>query len=245
MDNASAGLALKATNLNKVYGPRKALIDISFELPKGAFLSIFGPNGAGKSTLLRTLATLTRPTSGTLTVMGLDAKENPEAVRESIGFIGHESMVYGDLSPEENLVLYGKLYGVSNPQRRAKELLEAVAMKHRSQDPVKTFSRGMMQRVSIARALVNDPALVLLDEPYTGLDPRGTEVFDHMLASIRNDRSFAMVSHDLINGYNLCSHILVLSKGKVMAFGPKESIAKDATAFAQGYAQLVETGLSQ
>ncbi len=169
--------ALTVDHLTKSFGGRKAVDNVSFALPEGAFLSVFGPNGAGKTTLLRMLATLSRPTEGTMTLAGIDVKEEPERVREAIGLISHNPMLYPDLTAEENLLLYAKLYGVSDPQNRVIELLDAVGLKHRRLDRVRTFSRGMTQRVSIARALVNDPSVVLLDEPYSGLDPHAMHIF--------------------------------------------------------------------
>ena len=143
--------ALTVDHLTKSFGGRKAVDDVSFTLPEGAFLSVFGPNGAGKTTLLRMLATLSRPTEGTVTLAGIDVKEEPERVRETIGLISHNPMLYPDLTAEENLLLYAKLYGVADPEHRVIELLDAVGLKHRRLDRVRTFSRGMTQRVSIAR----------------------------------------------------------------------------------------------
>ena len=129
-----------------------------------------------------------------------------------------------DLTAEENLLLYAKLYGVADPQKRVIELLDAVGLKHRRLDRVRTFSRGMTQRVSIARALVNDPSVVLLDEPYSGLDPHAMHIFDELIASVREDRTFVMVSHDLDKGLALASHVLVLARGRVVHFGEKDQI---------------------
>lgn len=215
--------ALKLEGVSKVFGTRKALDEVSFELPEGAFLSIFGHNGAGKTTLLRAIATLARPTSGTIEIAGVNAKEHPDEARESIGFISHEPMLYNDLTPEENLILYGRLYGVADPEKRAVELLDDVGLKQRRKDRVRTFSRGMIQRASIARALLNDPALLLLDEPYAGLDPHGVGILDRLLESHCSGRTLIMVSHDLEKGFSMCTHALILSKGRVVAFGEKTS----------------------
>ncbi|MEE0706008.1 MAG: ABC transporter ATP-binding protein [Adlercreutzia sp.] len=219
--------ALIVDHLTKSFGGRKAVDDVSFTLPEGAFLSVFGPNGAGKTTLLRMLATLSRPTEGTIEVGGISLKEEPDRARESIGLISHNPMLYPDLTAEENLLLYAKLYGVENPQKRVIELLDAVGLKHRRLDRVRTFSRGMTQRTSIARALINDPSLVLLDEPYSGLDPHAIEIFDELIESVRENRTFVMVSHDLDKGLALASHVLVLAKGRVVAFAEKGDLADD------------------
>lgn len=219
--------ALTVDHLTKSFGGRKAVDDVSFTLPEGAFLSVFGPNGAGKTTLLRMLATLSRPTEGTIEVGGISLKEEPDRARESIGLISHNPMLYPDLTAEENLLLYAKLYGVENPQKRVIELLDAVGLKHRRLDRVRTFSRGMTQRTSIARALINDPSLVLLDEPYSGLDPHAIEIFDELIESVRENRTFVMVSHDLDKGLALASHVLVMAKGRVVAFAEKADLADD------------------
>ncbi len=234
--------AVETQHLSKVFGTRKAIDDVTFELPEGAFLSIFGPNGAGKTTLLRILSTLTRPSDGSVYICGIDLKENPDEARNCIGMISHASMLYPDLTAEENLVLYAKLYGVTNPEQRARELLDAVGLSHRRLDQVRTFSRGMTQRVSIARALVHNPRVVFLDEPYSGLDPHAVEIFDELISDIRTDKTFVMVSHDLQKGYDICSHALVLAKGQIISFAAKEDI--DFGAFSQLYRETVGMGVA-
>ena len=221
---SAATNAIVTHKLTKQFGDRKAVDGISLELPQGAFLSIFGPNGAGKTTLLRMLSTVTRPTSGTASICGIDLKENPDAARTHIGLISHQPMLYPDLSAFQNLMLYAELYGVQNAQARVMELLEAVELKHRRYDTVRTYSRGMTQRLSIARALINNPAVVFLDEPYSGLDPHAVEVFDQLISSVRQDRSFVMVSHDLQKGYDMCTHALIMAKGREVLFKAKEDL---------------------
>lgn len=234
--------ALTVDHLTKSFGGRKAVDDVSFALPEGAFLSVFGPNGAGKTTLLRMLATLSRPTEGTVTLAGIDVKEEPERVREAIGLISHNPMLYPDLTAEENLLLYAKLYGVADPEHRVIELLDAVGLKHRRLDRVRTFSRGMTQRVSIARALVNDPSVVLLDEPYSGLDPHAIDIFDDLIGRVRDGRTFVMVSHDLEKGFRLADHVLVMARGRAVSFGPKDAL--DPEEFRALYRSTVGSGVA-
>ena len=223
----SLRFAIQAKGLTKQYGQRKALDSVSFELPEGSFLSVFGPNGAGKTTLLRVLTTLVRPTGGSVSVAGLDLKEQADDIRAKIGLIGHNSMLYPDLTAEENLLFFAELYGVADPQKRVMEMLEAVELKSRRLDVVRTYSRGMTQRLAIARALIHDPEVVFLDEPYSGLDPHAMDVFDQLIESQREGRTFVMVSHDLQKGYDMCTHALVLARGKVVEFDQKESLAFD------------------
>ena len=235
-------IAIQTKNISKIFGDREALHQVNFTVPQGAFLSIFGPNGAGKTTLLRILSTLSRPTSGTAKLLGLDIKEDSDKVRDHIGFISHNSMLYPDLTAEENLLFTARLYGVVDAPDRVMELLEAVELKHRRLDPVRTFSRGMTQRLSIARALIHDPEIVFLDEPYSGLDPHAVEIFDTLIDSQREGRTFVMVSHDLRKGFESCTHALVLARGRVVAFDEKEHL--DFEAFATLYRQTVGMGVA-
>lgn len=234
--------AIETKRLTKVFGDRKALDKVSIEVPEGAFLSIFGPNGAGKTTLVRTLATLSRATSGTALVAGFDAKEEPDKVREHIGLISHNPMLYPDLTAMENLMFTAQLYGVVNAEERVRELLRAVELDHRRFDVVRTFSRGMTQRLSIARALMNDPDVVFLDEPYAGLDPHAVEIFDGLIEQLRDGRTFVMVSHDLQKGFDVCTHALVLARGRVVSYAPKEDI--DFEQFRQLYRETVGMGVA-
>lgn len=234
--------AIETKKLTKVFGDRKALDKVSIEVPEGAFLSIFGPNGAGKTTLVRTLATLSHATSGTALVAGFDAKEEPDKVREHIGLISHNPMLYPDLTAMENLMFTAQLYGVVNAEERVRELLRAVELDHRRFDVVRTFSRGMTQRLSIARALMNDPDVVFLDEPYAGLDPHAVEIFDGLIEQLRDGRTFIMVSHDLQKGFDVCTHALVLARGRVVSYAPKEDI--DFGQFRQLYRETVGMGVA-
>ncbi len=237
--------AIEAKHLTKAFGTRKAVDDVTFSLEEGSCLSIFGPNGAGKTTLLRLLSTLARPSSGDVRVAGADVREEPDLVRARIGMISHAPMLYPDLTALENLELYAQLYGVADPQARARELLDAVGLAHRRLDAVRTFSRGMVQRVAIARALVHDPQVVFLDEPYSGLDPHAVDIFDDLIASVRAsspERTFVMVSHDLQKGFDMCTHALVLARGRIVSFAPRADL--DFDAFAQTYREVVGMGVA-
>ena len=234
--------AIKTKKLSKVFGNRRAVDNVSIEVPQGAFLSIFGPNGAGKTTLLRVLSTLSRATSGSATLMGVDLKEDPDKARDHIGLISHNSMLYPDLTAEQNLMIYARLYGVVDPEARVLELLEAVELKHRRLDVVRTFSRGMTPRLSIARALIHDPDVVFLDEPYSGLDPHAVEIFDDLIDQQREGRTFVMVSHDLQKGFAMCTQARVRAKGKVVAFDEKDSF--DFDEFSTLYRSTVGMGVA-
>lgn len=234
--------AIEAKHLSKAFGTRKAVDDVTFALPEGAFLSIFGPNGAGKTTLLRVLSTLDRPSGGEAFVSGADIKEHPDTVRERIGLISHQPMLYPDLTAEENLLLYAQLYGVEDARGRVDQLLQAVGLAHRKLDLTRTFSRGMTQRLSIARALVHDPAVVFLDEPYSGLDPHAVDIFDELIEAQRDERTFVMVSHDLEKGFHTCTHALVLARGRIVAFAPKNEL--DFDEFSQLYHETVGMGVA-
>lgn len=237
-----ADAVIETKGLSKTFGVRKALNGVDFSLPDGAFLSIFGPNGAGKTTLLRILSTLTRPTAGSARILGFDLKEKPDDIREGIGLISHRSMLYLDLTAEDNLMFAARLYGVQQPERRVAELLSTVELTARRHDPVRTFSRGMTQRLSIARALIHNPKLVFLDEPYSGLDPHAVEILDGLIGSIREGRSFVMVSHDLRKGFELSSHVLMLAKGRQLVFAERSEL--DFEDFAEGYRRTVGMGVA-
>ncbi len=235
-------LALEVRDLSRTFGVRKALDKVSFELPQGAFLSIFGPNGAGKTTMLKVLSTLTGASKGSAKVVGLDVVQDAVELRNRIGFISHNPLLYPDLTAEENLEFFADLYCIDNAKDRIHELLTAVELDHRRLDPVRTFSRGMIQRLSIARSLLHEPEVIFLDEPYSGLDPHAMDILDSLIAQVRDQHTFVMISHDLTKGLELCSHALILAKGKVVLFAEKDDIDPDV--FAATYRQTVGMGVS-
>lgn len=226
-------IAVRAQGITKTFEKRKALSDVSFSLDAGSFLAVFGSNGAGKTTLLRILATLDKPTQGTLYIFGKDVAEDAQELRARIGFISHSPMLYRDLTAYENLVFYAQLYGLKNPEQCADEMLETVGLLHRRNDIVRGFSRGMTQRVALARALIHNPQLLFLDEPYSGLDSKSCSAIDELLQQAGSERTSIMVSHNHERAYQKATHVLVLDKGRCVGF--EETNGVPFSAFAQQY----------
>jgi len=214
--DAGAPYAVDARGLVRRFGARRVLDALDLAVPAGEFVCLLGPNGAGKSTLLRLLARLGRPTAGTIRIFGVDLHgEACDRARGRIGMVGHASFLYAGLTARENLMFQARMFGVADPGRRCATLLSEVGLAEREADPVGTYSRGMLQRLSIARALVHDPDLLLFDEPYTGLDPVAAEQLSQRLAGIhRRGRTIVMTTHDLTLGHRLATRLLVLHRGR-------------------------------
>jgi len=241
-DATTSTPAVEVRELTRAFGVRKALDGVDFALPQGAFLSVFGPNGAGKTTLVKVLTTLLNATSGMSRVLGLDVVADAVELRQHIGLISHNPLLYPDLTAEENLLFFAEMYGVADPGERVRELLVSVELDHRRLDVTRTFSRGMLQRLSIARALLHQPEVLFLDEPYSGLDPHAMDILDNLIAQIRGNHTFVMISHDLDKGLELCSHALILARGKVVLFEPIEAL--DVAAFRDTYRSTVGMGVA-
>ena len=210
---------LEAQGLERRYGERAALAGVSFSLDAGQTLGLFGPNGAGKTTLLRILATLLRPHGGKVKVLGAALPGESWKVRGRVGYIGHDPLLYRELSGRENLVFQARLHRVAEP--RVDELIAAVGMQRRARDPVRELSRGMVQRLSAARALLHDPPLLLLDEPYSGLDPAARAPLDPLIGK-PSGRTRVLVSHDIDAGAAECDIALGLRAGKQLGLGPPD-----------------------
>jgi heme exporter protein A len=194
-----------------------ALRGVDLAVRPGEFITIVGPNGAGKTTLLRILATLSRPTHGQVSIAGHRLPAGSDQARRQIGLLSHQPLLYGDLTAEENLRFFGKMYDVQRLEARIVELLDQVELRDRRADRARTFSRGMQQRLAIARALLHDPAVVLLDEPFTGLDPRASDRLEELLHLLRDgQRTVVMTIHDLERGWAMCDRALVLARGKIV-----------------------------
>ncbi len=206
---------IQADGLRKSFGNFEVLRGVDLHVKKGEFFTLFGPNGAGKTTLIKLLATLTDPTSGNLSVGGFDVKKEVNNIRSTIGVISHDAYLYDNLSALENITFFGTLYGLDDIDNRARYVIKQLGLERRMNDIVRTFSRGMKQRLSVARAIVHDPKILLLDEPYTGLDQHGSQIFGEILSDLKsNKRTILMTTHNIDEGLDLSDRIGILSKEK-------------------------------
>lgn len=206
--------ALTVQDITKSFGPVRALRGVTLTVARGEALAIFGPNGAGKTTLLKIASTLMRPSSGQVLLFGADPSQAPH-LRRLIGMVSHHSYLYPGLTGLENLLFTARLYGLPDAQRRADALLNAVGLGDRGGDLVLTYSRGMTQRLSIARALVHDPQILLLDEPYTGLDRQAASAFTELLLAMRGTRTIVLTTHSIEQGVALSDRVAILVDGTV------------------------------
>ncbi len=206
---------LEAVGLVRTFGGLRAVDGVSFPLQRGELLTVFGPNGAGKTTLLRMLGGVMKPTSGQVRVSGAPANVAGRDWRHRVGFVSHQSLLYGQLTTEENLRFYGRLFGLKDLTTRIPERLESMGLSDRARTPVRELSRGLRQRVALVRALLHDPEVVLLDEPYTGLDPHASAVLREQLASLKDGRrTVVLVTHNLKQGLELSDRIAVQVQGR-------------------------------
>lgn len=218
-----------ARGVTKTFGSFDALSGIDLNIKKGEFVTLFGPNGAGKTTLIKLLSTLTKPTSGSLRVAGYDTSKEAGKVRASVGVISHDPYLYENLSAYENIKFFGEMYGVPDTATRAKELIELVGLGSRLHDLVRAFSRGMKQRLSVARSIVHDPSVLLLDEPYTGLDQKGARIFTDTLKWLKShERTILMTTHNIDEGLQLSDRVGIIMSGKIVYEGSASGLNKDS-----------------
>lgn len=207
---------IQIQGLVKQYGVNMVLRGVDLQVAEGEFVSLVGANGAGKSTLMRIVATLLQPTAGQVLVGGWRLATQAARVRRHIGLVSHQSLLYGDLTAAENLEFFARLYRLDDSAARVTAALKKVGLFARQRDPVSTFSRGMVQRLTIARATLHEPDVLLLDEPYTGLDQDASQLLDDLLRrEHENGRTILMITHDLTHGLNLCDRIAILNRGKI------------------------------
>ncbi len=214
--------ALEVEGLTRRYGEREALHDVSLTLEEGRTLVVFGPNGAGKTTLLRVLASLLRPHEGKVRVLGASLPREAWSLRGRVGLLGHEPLLYRELTARENLRFHARLHGVR--EERVSELLEAVEIAHRRDEPLRALSRGMVQRVAVARAVLHDPPLLLLDEPHANLDPAAVELVAPLIGA-ESGRTRVICSHDPAGGLAEADVVLGLRDGHTALLGPVAEVA--------------------
>jgi len=226
-------MELRAEGVTKRFGPRTALADVSLTLDSGAHVAVHGPNGSGKTTLLRVLAGLSRPNEGRVALDGSDVYAREMDSTGAIGYLGHASMLYEDLTARENLAFHATLWGL--PERRIDEVLDLVGLADRERGYPREFSHGMTKRLSLARAILPDPPILLLDEPFTGLDSQSRET----LVSLFEDRTVLLVTHDPAPSLDHCDRVVVLDGGRRV--GAFETASMTVDAFKDAYRQVCST----
>jgi heme exporter protein A len=236
-----AETVLVAEGLTREYGPVLAVDDIDLELEAGDFLTVFGPNGAGKTTLLSLLGGRLRPTKGEVRVGGELLDFRNTSWRARIGILSHQSFMYSHLTLEENLRFFGRLFGLTDLDVRIPSRIAEVGLSNRARFLVRQLSHGMRQRAALARALLHDPEVVLLDEPYTGLDPYAASVLRGVLSSLRDGRrTVVMVTHNLTQGLEMASRLAIQVRGRFAWEGRRAEV--DADGFERFYHGVVEDG---
>jgi heme exporter protein A len=222
---ANENWAIEIKGITRRFGKKLVLKGIDLEVKEGESLTIFGPNGAGKTTLIKVLGTLLRPSEGNVRIAGLDFRDNSLDIRRRIGIVGHQTFLYDELTTHETLKFYGMMYDVPNLEERIQELVTKVGLVSRLHDRVRTLSRGMQQRLSIARALIHNPSIVLLDEPETGLDRYAGEMLVDVLNAIDSaKRTVVMTTHNLERGLEISDHIAILAEGRITYKASKSSM---------------------
>lgn len=228
--------AVSIAGLTKRFGFTIALKGVDLLLEQGEFLAVFGPNGAGKTTLLKILSTLTSPTSGKVRLLGYDLAHDGEAIRQMIGVLSHQPFLVPTLTGYENLKFYGQMFGVNHLKPQIEGLLKDVGLFEHRNHLVETFSRGMQQRLGIARALLHTPRLLLLDEPYTGLDQDGIAFLKHTLKRVLDEgKTIIMTCHDFVRGLEFCTKAAILKKGKLVYYGDPSRQEKEFESLYQRY----------
>ena len=219
---------IEVHHLMKRFGPKMVLRGLEFNVEAGEFVALLGPNGAGKTTFLRILSSLSRATLGEVSIAGYSLPNQAAAVRRRLGVVSHMPLLYGDLTAEENLRFYGRMYGLEHLEQRIDGVLDTVGLVPRRRDLVRTFSRGMQQRLAIGRAVLHDPDVLLLDEPHTGLDQDACAMLDDVLRQVTaQGRTVVMTSHDLSRAEDLAGRFDVLTRGVICASARAADLPRD------------------
>jgi heme exporter protein A len=218
---------IEVRNLVKRFGTKTVLRKLDFRVEPGEFVALLGPNGSGKTTFLRILASLSNPSLGEVRVAGYALPAESAAVRARLGVVSHLPLLYGDLTAEENLQFYGRMYDIAHLSTRIPEVLEMIGLTARRHDLVRTFSRGMQQRLSIGRAVLHDPEVMLFDEPYTGLDQDASLMLDGLLRTVASQgRTIVMTSHDLARAQQVATRFDILSRGAIAASATRKQLGR-------------------
>jgi heme exporter protein A len=230
---------LSARGLVREFGALRALDGVGFSLGAGQLMTVFGPNGAGKTTLLNVLSGGLKPSEGEVFLKGMLLRTGDPEWHRRVGVLSHQSFLYGHLTLEENLRFYGRLFGLGDLPRRIPERLEQVGLLRRAKSRTRTLSRGMRQRLALARTLLHDPEFVLLDEPYTGLDAHAAAVLREVLASLKDGhRTVILVTHNISEGLELADRVAIQARGRFIFLGDRREV--DAETFEQVYRERVE-----
>jgi heme exporter protein A len=238
--NGNRVAVVEAESISRAFGSRRAVEGVTLSVSAGETLALFGPNGAGKTTLLRLLGGLLKPGGGMARIAGEKLPGSPE-VRRRIGVISHRTLLYEALTARENVEFFARLYGVAEPAEAATRSLERMKIADRADTPVRSLSRGMKQRVSVARATVHRPAVILADEPFTGLDASGARALSDLLAELRESgAAVVLVTHNLEEGLSLATQAAIMHRGRLLRTDQRETL--NASEYAAEYRQLIGAG---
>ena len=219
---------IRIEGLKKSFGPRRALRGIDLNAEQGELVAILGPNGAGKTTLIRVLATLTKPSSGSALVANFDVNKRPQEVRRRLGVMSHSTYLYETLTARENLHFFGKMYDVPDLASRIDELVNRAGLKWRADDLVRNFSRGMQQRLALARYILHQPSVLLLDEPYSGLDQNASEMLSQQIELLLDEnRTVLLTTHDFDRALERKCKVAVLDRGKIVMEASSADLSRD------------------
>jgi ABC-type multidrug transport system ATPase subunit len=232
-------LGIRLRGVTKAFGSQLALNDVDLDVPQGSYVAIMGANGAGKTTLLKIIAGLAAPTKGSVTIAGVEMKKAGPKLRALVGVVSHESMLYPDLTARENLLFQARLFGVKNPRSALDNAAELLAVQRVLDRPVRILSRGTRQRVALARALLHDPAVILLDEPYTGLDEAAALSLSALLEELNTSERVVLVTlHDVARAISGPERLIVLSAGRIVLDAPTHERGEDV---AETYLELLRS----
>lgn len=238
--NGNQPAVVEAESLVRAFGDRRAVDGVSLRVHSGETLALFGPNGAGKTTLLRLLGGLLKPGGGSARVGG-EKVPGGASVRRQVGLVSHRTLLYDALTARENVEFFARLYHVASPREAATRAMERMRIADRADTPVRALSRGMKQRVSVARATVHDPTVILADEPFTGLDASGARALSTLLGELRESgAAVVLVTHNIEEGLSLATHAAIMHRGRLVRTDPRSAL--EPTEYAASYRELVTAG---